>query len=74
MMENLVRKNLDYYFLPHVESLPVKEGGVSVTCPFVQSEAFYLKSAFNELTDEKLITEHFEFSKLSQDGALLLEN
>ena len=63
MMENLVRKNLDYYFLPHVESLPVKEGGVSVTCPFVQSEAFYLKSAFNELTDEKLITEHFEFSK-----------
>ncbi len=63
MMENLVKKDLDFYFLPHVKSLPIKEGGVSVTCPFVQGEAYYLKSAFDELTDTNLIDDFFEFNK-----------
>ncbi len=63
MMESLVKMKPDYYFLPHVKSLPVKTGGVSVTCPFVQGEAYYLKSAFEELTDDNLIDTFFEFGK-----------
>ena len=63
MMETLVRNKPDYYFLPHVKSLPVKSGGVSVTCRFVQGESYYLRSAFDELTEKNVIDEFFEFSK-----------
>ena len=62
MMEDLLEKNPDYYFLPHVKSLPVMKSGISVTCPFVQSEPYYLKSAFSHLNSENLIDEFFEFA------------
>lgn len=43
-------KDPDFYFLPHVGSMPVENGiDNSVTCPFVQAEPYYLKAAFDEL-------------------------
>ncbi len=63
MMEDLISKEPDYYFLPHVKSLPVMSSGISVTCPFVQSEPYYLKSAFSNLNEKNCIDEFFEFAK-----------
>ncbi len=37
----------DYIFLPHIRSIPVKNGNpISQVCPFVQGEPFYLGMAF----------------------------
>lgn len=44
---NLLNKEPDYLFLPHVKGLQSDEGcGVSSNCPLSQGEAYYLSSAF----------------------------
>jgi len=44
---NLLKKKLDYIFLPHVSQIPVKNpSSYSKTCVFVQGEAYYLKTTF----------------------------
>jgi len=44
---NLLKKKLDYIFLPHVSQIPVKNPSThSKTCVFVQGEAYYLKTTF----------------------------
>ncbi len=41
------KRRPDYIFLPHFKSVPTLEGNKSSqVCPFVQGEAFYLKSTF----------------------------
>ena len=55
-MEELIRRDPDIYFLPHVKSMPVQNGiKASVTCPFVQSEPYYIKTAFEELKDKTVL-------------------
>jgi predicted CoA-substrate-specific enzyme activase len=47
---------IDFIFLPHVQSIPIENGNSNAqtqTCPFVQAEPFYLKTAFKP-TLEKL--------------------
>lgn len=66
---NLLKKDgIDYYFLPKIMGLPVKNSISKAkqhqcTCVLLQSEAYYLSSAFRELIDEnKLLTPLFDFS------------
>jgi len=46
-MQNLIDKNPDYFFLPHLKNLDVDHA--SCTCPLIQGEPYYLRSAFKEL-------------------------
>ncbi|OQX29338.1 MAG: hypothetical protein B0D92_04260 [Spirochaeta sp. LUC14_002_19_P3] len=53
MFENLVKKNPDFIFLPHVTRLyrpntgSIREGN-NCTCVLAQSEPYYIKSAFHK--------------------------
>ncbi|HPU35854.1 MAG TPA: acyl-CoA dehydratase activase-related protein, partial [Bacillota bacterium] len=59
-----INKHPDYYFLPHVGSMPVENGiPNSVTCPFVQAEPYYLKAAFDELKEGVVLSPVLDFSK-----------
>ncbi len=40
----------EYIFLPHLKAIPSQNGNdVSLTCPFVQGETFFLQSTFREM-------------------------
>ncbi len=59
-----LRKEPDIIFLPHVASMPVKNGAdTSVTCPFVQAEPYYLRAAFKELADKVVLSPVLNFSR-----------
>ncbi len=59
----LIRKNPDIFFLPHVGFLPVENGiDTSATCPFVQSEPYYLQTAFDELKGKLVLKPVLDFS------------
>lgn len=46
---NLIKKNLDYIFLPHIMEIPVTNmQAYGKTCVFVQGEPYYLKTTFRE--------------------------
>jgi len=61
---DLIKKNPDIYFLPHVKSMPVENGiAASVTCPMVQAEPYYLKAAFDELRDKTVLCPVLHFGK-----------
>ncbi len=61
---SLCEKDPDIYFLPHVKSMPVKNGAdASVTCPFVQAEPYYLTTAFPEIKQKILLTPVLEMGK-----------
>ncbi|RJP86078.1 MAG: activase [Desulfobacteraceae bacterium] len=48
----------DFIFLPHLRSIPVKNGDpMAQTCPFVQGEPFYLKASFKD-SIQKLKEDH----------------
>lgn len=56
-MEDLLKQEVDIIFLPHVMGLPVMNGiNASVTCPFVQGEPYYLKTAFPVLNDKIVLS------------------
>ncbi|MCP4603616.1 MAG: activase [Proteobacteria bacterium] len=65
---NLLKKDLDYIFLPKIMSLKVtnsvsKAREHQATCVLLQSEAYYLKSAFKDDQGEtKLLTPVIDFS------------
>ena len=64
ILASLIEKSPDIYFLPHVKSMPVKNGiDASVTCPFVQAEPYYLKTAFSELANSVVIDPVLDFAK-----------
>ncbi len=49
---NLLKKNLDYIFVPHVMQVPVKNVPTySRLCVFVQGEPYYLKTTFRREID-----------------------
>jgi len=63
-MGDLLIQNLDYIFLPHIRGMHVEKGiNVSVTCPLVQGEPYYLRSAFKELTEQVIVNPILDFSK-----------
>lgn len=52
LFDNLINKNPDYYFMPHIEEMYVPGGNTrkefSATCIFVQGEAFWMKQVFKD--------------------------
>jgi predicted CoA-substrate-specific enzyme activase len=64
LLANLLSQKVDYIFLPHVSGVPVEKGiDSSVTCPLVQGEPYYLKSAFSVLEGKRVLTPVLDFSK-----------
>lgn len=64
LLGNMLKKNPDYIFIPHISSMDLKDGDkYSRLCVFVQSEGFYLKSSFGSEIKSKLITPYIDFSK-----------
>ncbi|MCC6488811.1 MAG: activase, partial [Candidatus Hydrogenedentes bacterium] len=62
-LSNLVKKNPDFIFLPHLRGIPSQSGNRnSCTCVFVQGEPYYLKAVFPELERGRLLTPFFDFS------------
>ncbi|ABQ46462.1 putative CoA-substrate-specific enzyme activase [Thermotoga petrophila RKU-1] len=62
-MYDLISKNPDLIFVPRLRGIRVENSeNYNVFCPFVQSEADWLTSAFPEL-EEKLVTGYFDFSR-----------
>lgn len=73
MFANLLTKQLDYIFLPHVIELHVENSstrktGNQTACVFVQTEPSYLQSAFRNIK-VKLLTPVLNFSKGWDTGA-----
>jgi len=63
-MQNLLKKDVDYFFLPHVRNLYVENGlQDSCTCPFVQGETYYLRTAFKDLRNKKVLAPILDFHK-----------
>ena len=63
-MASLIKKQPDYFFLPQVKGMFVENGAPeSVVCPLAQGEPYYLKAAFPELTEEKLLAPILDFSQ-----------
>ncbi|MBP2644623.1 MAG: CoA-substrate-specific enzyme activase [Firmicutes bacterium] len=63
-MQNLLKLNPDYIFLPNVIGMQVENGiDTSVTCPLVQGEPYYLRSAFEELNDIQVLSPILDFSQ-----------
>ena len=64
-MQDLIKKAPDYFFLPHLKGVYVKNGfeESSCTCPFVQGETYYLRSAFKEIDNKKIIDPVINFDK-----------
>lgn len=61
-MHSLLKQKPDYIFLPHVRQIPAGSGAASkVTCPIVQAEPYYLKAAFEELGDFKVLSPVLDF-------------
>ncbi len=60
----LFKHKPDYIFLPQVKGLPASKGNeVSITCPLSQGEPYYLRSAFQQLRDDKkVLTPVLDFS------------
>lgn len=60
---DLVNKNVDYVFLPSVTGMQVENGiDCSVTCPLVQGEPYYLRTAFPEASP-KMLSPILDFSR-----------
>ncbi len=63
-LSNLMKKNPDYYFLPHVKYMPVEqETKKKTTCPFVQGEPYYLQSAFSQIPKDKIVSAVLEMNQ-----------
>ena len=62
-LANMLNIDAEFTFLPQVKGIPSGPEETSCTCVFVQSEPFYLKTAFGELDSSKTISPTIDFSK-----------
>ncbi len=64
---NLIGKNLDYIFLPHIMEIPISEEQVyGKTCVFVQGEPYYLTTTFRkeiEQSNSKILSPILNMAK-----------
>lgn len=64
LFQGLLDKKPDYIFLPHIAEIEVKnENSYKRTCPFVQSEAYYLRQAFKDEKLPKILAPLISFAK-----------
>ena len=60
---NLIKKDPDVFFLPHVRGIPTDEENPNTcTCVFVQGEGFYLSSAFDQVRNKKVLRPFLDMS------------
>jgi len=63
-MLDLLKKNVDVLFLPHIRGVPTDEANANTcTCVFVQGEPFYLASTFEGVRSKKLLTPYLDLSR-----------
>jgi len=63
-MPDLLRKNTDVLFLPHIRGIPTDEANFNTcTCVFVQGEPFYLRSTFEGIESKKVLTPFLDLSR-----------
>ncbi len=61
-MSDLLTLEADYTFLPHLKGIPSGNNETSCTCVFVQSEPFYLKTAFEALDSATTLAPTIDFT------------
>ena len=62
--KELLKLKSDYIFLPHIKGMYVENGiPVSLTCPLVQGESYYLRASFSETDGKNIIAPIFDFAK-----------
>ncbi|MGM0381248.1 MAG: acyl-CoA dehydratase activase [bacterium] len=62
-IEDLVGADPDYIFMPHVKGLPVDTGQMPGTlCPLSQGESYYLRASLEELAEDRVLSEIFDFT------------
>ncbi len=65
----LLQQKPDFYFLPHIKGIQAGPGTpVSCTCVILQSEPFYLATAFPEFIRRKTLTPTLDFSRNMADN------
>ena len=63
-ISNLVAKDPDILFLPHIRGVPTdEENSNTCTCVFVQGEAFYLGATFEAVRAKKKIIPYLDLSR-----------
>lgn len=63
-LEQLLTIDCDYYFLPHIRSMPVENSIANrVTCPFVQGEPYYLRASFKALSGKQVLSPVLNFAQ-----------
>ncbi len=63
MMADLLAKNPDILFLPHIRGVPTDhENPNTCTCVFVQGESYYLRSTF-DVGDKKVLAPFLDMSR-----------
>ncbi len=63
-MHNLLRKNPDVLFVPHIRGVPTdQENANTCTCVFVQGEPYYLRATFEKMRSIKLIAPYLDLSR-----------
>lgn len=68
LFENLIKKNVDYIFMPHVTQLDHEDDHkYKRLCVFVQSEVYYLKTTFGEENIPELISPIIDFTAPEKD-------
>lgn len=61
--KELVGANLDYLFLPHVKGMYVANSiKISLTCPLLQGESYYLRATFDAVELERVIAPVLDFA------------
>ncbi len=62
--KELLRIDPDYLFLPHVKGMPVVNGiPISLACPIVQGESYYLRTTFEVTRPERILAPVLDFSQ-----------
>jgi predicted nucleotide-binding protein (sugar kinase/HSP70/actin superfamily) len=61
-IQDLVDQKVDYIFIPHFKDIQSYEKNVQCnTCPVTQILPYYIKKAFTEITEEKLLAPIINF-------------
>ena len=72
MFMNLIKKEPDYIFIPHIRGVHVEKGYVAAqACPLTQTEAFYLRQTFRHHIKKRktrLITDTINFMEGLDQG------
>ncbi|MCX8123017.1 MAG: acyl-CoA dehydratase activase [Spirochaetes bacterium] len=57
VVKNILEKNVDYIFLPHIKEMKSYQNDVRATfCPITQGLPYYIQKAFDELPQQKILS------------------